>query len=130
MSDWYRRNPDNTVTNMGPRWIPSGEEREATLVVEKTEARDYEVSTVFLYSDHRYHNDPDHRPVLWETLVFGTGPWDEYMQRYRTYDKAVAGHKEIVQRIIDSAETDHRIRDLHRKADDLRDQMLGYDEEK
>jgi len=57
----------------------------------------YTVSTVFLGSDHNFNYDrpgADQRPVLFETLI--TAPdgsaFDQYMERYCTYDEARAGH--------------------------------------
>jgi hypothetical protein len=49
------------------------------------------VSTVFLGLDHQYDDGP---PLLFETMVFGGGE-DEMMDRYTTWDEAVAGHKRM-----------------------------------
>lgn len=54
-----------------------------------------EVSTVFLGYDHSFGGG---QPVLFETLVFG-GPLDMEMERYYTWDEAVAGHAEMVARV-------------------------------
>lgn len=66
------------------------------------------ISTIFLGLDHDHLAvargvDPLlHRPLLWETMVFG-GPSDRYQQRYRSRDEALAGHRKIV-RILKSGE--------------------------
>ena len=54
------------------------------------------VSTVFLGSDHSYHDGP---PVLWETMVFG-GPHNEWCQRYTSHADALAGHKAAVEKFL------------------------------
>ena len=55
-----------------------------------------EVSTVFLGLDHNsYCGGP---PAIFETMVFG-GEYDEYQERYSTWDEAELGHKEIVERL-------------------------------
>lgn len=49
------------------------------------------VSTVFLGLDHNFGRGP---PVLFETMVFG-GEMDQEMRRYRTWDEAERGHREM-----------------------------------
>ena len=49
-----------------------------------------EVSTVFLGVDHGFGGPP----LLFETLVTG-GAHDGYIRRYRTWDEAEAGHRQI-----------------------------------
>lgn len=59
------------------------------------------VSTVFLGMDHSFGEDktaPDYKPVLWETMIFG-GVHDQYMERYRSYEDAVEGHKKALELI-------------------------------
>ena len=122
-SNWFRRNPDNTVTDMGPHWSPSNEERERTLRVALTNVGEYEISTVFLYADCSFGDDAT--PILWETLIMGSGPWQGEGYRYETYDEAVAGHERFVQAITDSLETDRRIRALRDEADALAGDMIA-----
>ena len=60
------------------------------------------VSTVFLGLDHDWSDDPDHVPVLFETMVFCSDDVDqiyEYQERYTSYADALAGH----QRALDYA---------------------------
>jgi hypothetical protein len=53
-----------------------------------------EVSTVFLGLDHNFGSGP---PLIFETLVFG-GPFDKEMDRYSTWDEALAGHARMVEK--------------------------------
>jgi hypothetical protein len=60
-----------------------------------------DVSTVFLGIDHSFsaiRDNGDHKPVLFETMVFG-GKHDQYQERYCTWDEAVAGHKRVVEMV-------------------------------
>lgn len=50
------------------------------------------VSTVFLTWDHSFNNSD--KPVLFETMVFG-GEYNDYQERYETYEEAIEGHKQI-----------------------------------
>ena len=59
-------------------------------------ATEISVSTVFLGTDHNYHDDGP--PLLFQTLVFG-GAMDGGMERYATWDEAVEGHKAMVKRV-------------------------------
>ena len=61
----------------------------------------YDVSTVFLGLDHQFGDGP---PILFETMVFG-GDHEEvgsYTQRYSTWDEAEAGHKRVVEQLIET----------------------------
>jgi hypothetical protein len=55
------------------------------------------VSTVFLGYNAAYYGAED-KPLFFETMVFG-GAYDDYMVRYETYQEAVDGHNEIVNKI-------------------------------
>ena len=54
---------------------------------------DIRVSTVFLGLDHGFGAE---EPVLFETMIFG-GEYDEYCERYCTWDEAVEGHAKAVE---------------------------------
>lgn len=56
------------------------------------------VSTVFLGLDHRFSDRHGPRPILWETMVFGT-PLDGEMNRYTSKADALAGHAEMLARV-------------------------------
>jgi len=53
---------------------------------------DIRISTVFLGIDHSFDDGP---PVLWETMIFG-GKHDQYQERYRSREDAIAGHARSV----------------------------------
>jgi hypothetical protein len=57
---------------------------------------DVRVSTVFLGLDHSFWDGP---PILFETMVFINGSGDE-MERYSTWDEAVRGHENMVNKIF------------------------------
>lgn len=59
------------------------------------------VSTVFLGINHNWSSVRS-IPILFETMLFDTGDeWEgETQWRYCTYEEAVAGHKETVERLI------------------------------
>jgi hypothetical protein len=54
------------------------------------------VSTVFLGLDHGFGTEVSD-PVLWETMVFN-GVHDGDQDRYTTKEKALAGHKKMVEK--------------------------------
>lgn len=58
--------------------------------IDLTEVDNVQVSTVFLGLNHNFSEEGD--PILFETMVFN-GEYDQEMERYCTYDEAVAGHK-------------------------------------
>jgi hypothetical protein len=64
--------------------------------VELTKLHGLEVSTVFFGADYQCGEGP---PILFETRVFGDGPWHEYTRRYSTTGEAKRGHFEIVDAI-------------------------------
>jgi len=55
-----------------------------------------EVSTVFLGLDHRFGGDGP--PLIFETMVFG-GEYDQYQDRYSTWEEAEKGHADVVSRV-------------------------------
>lgn len=54
------------------------------------------VSTVFLGLNHSWDDGP---PLLWETMVFD-GPMDGDQVRYTSYEDAVAGHAEMLAKVV------------------------------
>lgn len=66
----------------------------ADRTVAKAHVGDSEVSTVFLGADYSWGDGP---PLLFETLVFG-GPLADEMERYSTWEQAIAGHEAMVAR--------------------------------
>jgi len=67
--------------------------RKTTITNPYNPKEECEVSTVFLCIDHGL--DSGKSPVVFESLIFG-GPLDDWMNRYRTWDEAEAGHVEMV----------------------------------
>jgi hypothetical protein len=57
-------------------------------------AIEWEVSTVWLGVNHNFAGDGP--PIIFETMVFGSGDGDQWMQRYATEAEARAGHAETV----------------------------------
>lgn len=58
------------------------------------------VSTVFLSINHRFGGEGT--PILYETMVFG-GPLGGEMERYTSREAAVAGHEQMVARVLQAA---------------------------
>jgi hypothetical protein len=57
------------------------------------------VSTVFLGIDHGFSDNPDVPPILFETMVFMPGSYDELeCERYATKAEALKGHEAMVKR--------------------------------
>lgn len=60
------------------------------------EGEDWMVSTVFLPLCHSFRADGT--AIVFETMVFG-GPLDGYQDRYPTWEAALTGHREMVERV-------------------------------
>jgi len=87
--------------------------------VAQTKIGDVTISTVFLCIDHQFGDGP---PVLFETMIFG-GQFDQYMQRYHTWEEAEAGHGYAVDFI--SCATDQEPKDQEpKKEEDIK--CLGF----
>lgn len=94
---YYKLNPDHTVTpctvdeyaSMREAWEP--EHRRVGYV----RVGWCWVSTVFLMVDHSHGLGGP--PVLFETMIFN-GPFDQWQDRYCTWDEAVAGHRRAVRK--------------------------------
>jgi hypothetical protein len=67
----------------------------ADRTVARTDIGEVRVSTVFLGLDHNWGDGP---PLIFETMVFG-GEFDEWQERYSTWDQAVAGHEAMVAKV-------------------------------
>ncbi len=67
-------------------------------IVGKTQIGSVKVSTVFLGINHQWGHGP---PILWETLVRG-GHLHEAQERYTSQAEAVAGHEEMVKRVLEA----------------------------
>lgn len=68
------------------------------LTVARDTVNGLRASTVFLTRDHYFGSDPDHAPVLWETMVFPLDSYaDLYTDRYTSRAEALAGHARAVE---------------------------------
>jgi len=54
----------------------------------------YQVSTVHIVLDHS-HGGPT--PIIFETMLFGDGEYDQWYERYSTEAEALAGHARMVE---------------------------------
>jgi hypothetical protein len=64
-------------------------------IVKQDTIDDVFISTVFLGMDHSWSNKPGHKPVLWETMIFG-GEYSEYQERYTSHHDALEGHQKAI----------------------------------
>lgn len=62
------------------------------------------ISTVFLVLDYSFDLSIGHKPILWETMVFG-GKFNLHQERYTSHKDALKGHKLIVSKIKRNAQT-------------------------
>lgn len=69
--------------------------------VAQTQVKGLKVSTVFLGINHQFQ--PDESPLLFETMVFSElSDVLDIQVRYSTWEEAITGHKEIVDRLTSS----------------------------
>lgn len=68
------------------------------IVVNKTQVRDCEVSTVWIGLDYGLPMRPEDPPIIFETMIFG-GRHHQFQVRYRTEFEAMEGHGMIVARL-------------------------------
>lgn len=60
----------------------------------------YRISTVFLGIDHRFSVAYKRFPILFETMVFDKGSYDDLRcERYSHWEEAEAGHKKMVAKV-------------------------------
>ena len=70
------------------------------------------VSTVFLGMDHSNRYTKEDGPILFETMVFGS-KYDDYQERYLTYDDAILGHERICEMVDEvKINRNNRLNDL------------------
>ncbi len=77
---------------------------------------DADISTVFLGLDHNYFGGV---PILFETMIFG-GEYDQYQERYHTWDEAEAGHK----RNVEMVRTHRTPEEVHIEAERIRNLII------
>ena len=89
MSEWYKLNPDKTISPITIDELVNQRIYDSDNKVAYTNiTKDIYVSTVFLVLDHSFGEGP---PLVFETMIFG-GELDQYQERYSTYQQAEAGH--------------------------------------
>lgn len=95
---YFNLDKNNNVVSCEPKdWsdlyeTKDGQERRR---VGLDEINGYGVSTVFLGLDHGLHYS--RHPLLFETIVFGKGPGDDYTTRCSTWDEAIEMHKKAIE---------------------------------
>jgi hypothetical protein len=70
------------------RWFETADRK-----VDYTKVEGHVVSTVFLGIDHGFGEG---KPVLFETMIFGDGEYDQFGWRWHTMGEAKNGHHAIV----------------------------------
>lgn len=103
MSDYYILDKDhNPVPVELLVWAEAMESSDR--FVRQDTVNDVCISTVFLGLDHSFNEDGP--PVVFETMVFKdpTSFVDDYMERYCTWDEAVAGHERAMKMVVQELE--------------------------
>ena len=96
---WYALDANNNPYPVDIKDLASNEflnNKNSVLKEEHVQVGDinYRVSTVFLALDHNWSSDGP--PELWETMIFTQDPeLDNYLERYSTYEQALAGYNKI-----------------------------------
>ena len=79
------------------KWAAERESRTWGGCVGRTDVGGKVVHTSFLGIDHNF--DGDGPPLLFETMVrdAASGEWDDFQERYATWEEAEKGHKKAVE---------------------------------
>lgn len=80
-------------------------------VLGKTQVGEQEVSTVWLGLNHGW--DQEGELLIFETMIFGYGPFQDIPYRYSTEQQAYEGHKTWVQRLKRAQQEVENFTDLH-----------------
>lgn len=59
------------------------------------------ISTVFLGLDHAYSFE-NTTPILFETMIFGNPKFENYQERYSTWEEAEQGHQKAIELIFEA----------------------------
>lgn len=97
---YYKLNDDKTISPCSMReYADQLEHMRATDTkhIAKDDIGEYWISTVWLGLNHSHHEEG--LPLLFETMVFKGKEGDVYCDRYSTWDDAIAGHKEIKNKV-------------------------------
>lgn len=67
----------------------------------------YRISTIWLFIDHGFHWQNDAVPLIFETMVFPDGGYEELaMRRYATREEALEGHAQLLAQFSQRAEAE------------------------
>lgn len=91
MSRYYALDEHKQLVPVPLREWANGYEDAAMRRVAWTVRGPVTVSTVFMGLNHQFGEGP---PLVYETLVMG-GRYDDWMDRYSTWDDAVLGHRRM-----------------------------------
>lgn len=97
LNDDHSIRPVDDVLEWG-KWFQTADRH-----VEKTKRDGVLVSTVFLGLDHSFLAGDADPPIVFETMVFTDKeghPYEEYTERYSTWDEAQAGHRRICEMVF------------------------------
>lgn len=72
---------------------------EKNRIIEQTTIGDAFVSTVFLGVDYNFMQGKGHKPILFETMIFG-GVANDFQERYETYEQAEQGHQKACEMVL------------------------------
>lgn len=108
MSYFYYLNDDHTAEACDmEKWSEQYEQlfKNGSRCVAKDLIDGHIISTVWLGINHRFYEGEPH---IFETIVFVADNFDGiYMDRYSTWDEAVAGHEKAVQWVKDGCKDDN-----------------------
>lgn len=108
MSEWAILDDDNRPVSKpileAARWLENNSERK---IVGRDEVNGAKVSTVFLGLNHSFVSGVN---KWFETMIFG-GKYDQFQERYSTYEEAKAGHAEVVSNLKKGLSPEREARD-------------------
>ena len=107
MSDFYileNKKIKEVLIDEWVKWVKNPENR----IIKHDECDKILVSTVFLGIDHNWSGKGE--PVLFETMIFG-GKYNNYQERYTSYEDAIKGHKKAKKLIIDQKKQQNKDHD-------------------
>lgn len=94
---YYRLNDNNEIEECTPSQAEEFIHSERKIVRQEYVGEKF-VSTVMLTIDHNFLRYGD--PILFETMIFGNNSGlESYCARYRTYQEALRGHNEVVEKL-------------------------------
>ena len=100
MSNWYKLDENNNPVKAKDieDYMDWDDENIDRIRVMQQTIDGVTISTVFLGLDHSYTKD-NTKPLLWETMIF-EGKYDQYQERYHSFNDAVDGHFKALDLVI------------------------------